>query len=142
MANFVTRNNHKRFRFEEDWHKLANFQAVKPLTVEQEIQRFTSSGKDLLRLRGLGVYDFEEAQPLDDDLEDVTRDPDFDLIDAAVIARDLALKNQSAVADGTATQSKGAQSADSSQMELVDSEQTNGARGKTAPASEEAKPLA
>lgn len=142
MTKYVTRNNHKRFCFEEDWHKLANFQAVRPLTVEQEITRFTSAGKNLLKLRGLGVYDFEEAQPLDDTLEDVTRDPDFDLIDAAVVARDLVLKNQSALTDGTATQSQGEQSADSLKKESADSEQGNGARGESAPVSEEAKPLA
>lgn len=108
MSRFFTRETRKSLQVEEDYsHKLKNFQLVRPLSVEQQIERFTASGQDLLRAAGLGVYDFNEAQPLDDELDDPTREPDYDLIDAAVANRDAKLRIQAAFAAGTEAQSMG-----------------------------------
>lgn len=93
---FLTRETWKPVTFDEKWKKLPNFQLVRPLTIEQEIERFTTAGRKLDELRGLGVYDFDESQPIDDTLEDPTREEDFDMIDAAVAQRDALLRMQSA----------------------------------------------
>lgn len=110
MNQFFSRVTFKPVKIEENWKVLKNFQTVRPLTVEQQIQRFTTAGKELDKLRGLGVYDFNENQPLDDEIDDITREPDFDAIDAAVAMRDAQLRMQSQAADkaaGTETQSPG-----------------------------------
>lgn len=99
MQKFVTCFNHKPFKIEEDYsHKLKNFQLVRPLSLEQQVGRFLAAGEDLKKMMGLGVYDFNEAQPLDDELDDPTRDPDFDLIDAAVQNRDAVLRLRESMA--------------------------------------------
>lgn len=110
---FITRVNVPFINVKEDYSKkLPNFQLIRPLSVEQQIERFTSAGKNLMDLQGLGVFDFDVTQPLDDTLEDPTRDPDYDMIDAATTMRDMQLKyqGQSAKADGTETQSEGSSS--------------------------------
>lgn len=104
---YFTRDTVKSVKIPEDWRKLKNFQVVPPLTLEQQVKRFEVAGRKLEELAGLGVYDFAANQPLDDELEDITRDPDFDQIDAAVAARDAFLRAQSASADGTAAESPG-----------------------------------
>lgn len=91
---FYTRNNVKRVKVEQVFKKLPNFQLVRPLSVEQQVERFLAAGRQLDKVRGLGVYDFEAAAPIDDTLDDPTRDPDYDLIDAATTMRDLQLKQQ------------------------------------------------
>lgn len=116
MKKYFTRDNVVSPSIPEDWHKLKNFQTVRPLTLQQQIERFQAAGRKLNELQGLGVYDFNENQPLDDELEDPTRDPDFDAIDAAVALRDIALRNQSAEADGTATQSPGGENSSNTQV--------------------------
>lgn len=109
MSKYFTRDTVEGITIPENWKKLKNFQTVRPLTLEQQIERFQAAGRKLNELAGLGVYDFNENQPLDDELEDPTRDPDYDIIDAAVAARDLQLKAeiQSSQEDGTDTQSQG-----------------------------------
>lgn len=99
MQKFVTSFNHQSFRIDEDYsHKLKNFQLVRPLSLEQQVGRFLAAGEDLKKMMGLGVYDFNEAQPLDDELDDPTRDPDYDLIDAAVQNRDAVLRLRESMA--------------------------------------------
>lgn len=115
---YFNRDTVKYVKFDENWHKLKNFQTVRPLTVQQQIERFTSAGKELDKLRGLGVYDFNDNQPLDDELEDVTRDPDFDMIDAAVALRDLQLKRQASQEAGTVAQSVGNETQDKNQGDV------------------------
>lgn len=96
MGKYFTRDTVESITIPENWKKLKNFQTVRPLTLEQQIERFQAAGRKLNEIAGLGVYDFNENQPLDDELEDPTRDPDYDMIDAAVAARDLELKRQAA----------------------------------------------
>lgn len=108
---YHTVNDFKELKIEEHYEKkLPNFQLVRPLTVQQQIERFTAAGRQMEKYAGLGVYDFDAAKPIDLSLDDPTRDPDFDLIDAAVAQRDLALKMQAANAAGTETQSVGSES--------------------------------
>lgn len=105
---FFDRTNVKAVVVSEDYSKkLKNFQLVPPLSIEQQIDRFTTAGLQMEKMAGLGVYDFNDSQPIDDCLEDPTRDPDYDLIDAAVTMRDLALKSQAAQAAGTQADSEG-----------------------------------
>lgn len=94
MTKIFSKFNLKRLEIPENWCKLPNFQLVRPLSLEQQIERFQAAGRKLEQLAGLGVYDFDSAQPIDDVLEDPTRDPDYDIIDAATTMRDLALKQQ------------------------------------------------
>lgn len=105
---FFDRTNVKSIVVSEDYSKkLKNFQLVPPLSIEQQIDRFTTAGLEMQKLAGLGVFDFNESQPIDDCLEDPTREPDYDLIDAAVTMRNLALKQQAAKAAGTLAESEG-----------------------------------
>lgn len=93
MGKYFTRDTFKPVVVIEDYSKkLPNFQLVRPLGLEQQIERFVSAGRRLEQLEGLGVFDFGVNQPIDELAEDPTRDPDFDLIDAAVAQRDLLLK--------------------------------------------------
>lgn len=123
---FFTRNNVPFITVQENYeHKLPNFQLIKPLSVEQQIERFTSAGHKLTEMAGLGVFDFDVTAPLDDTLEDPTRDPDYDMIDAVTTMRDMQLKaqSQSAKADGTETQSEGSDSKSESKDDISDSRQ-------------------
>lgn len=96
MGKYYTRDTFKPVVVTEDYSKkLPNFQLVRPLGLEQQIERFVSAGRRVEQLEGLGVYDFGVNQPIDELAEDPTRDPDFDLIDAAVAQRDLILKLRS-----------------------------------------------
>lgn len=107
MAKYFTRDSVKYTKENFVWKKLANFQLVKPLTVEQQIERFTTAGRDMQKLAGLGVFDFDVNQPIDDLVDDVTQNDDFDMIDAAVASRDARLRLQAALAAGTDTKSQG-----------------------------------
>ena len=73
-----------------DSKKVEDFQLIRPLSVAQQVERFLKSGKTLDYVRNLGVYDFDGE--IDESLEDLTRDDDFDLVDAAVAQRDALLR--------------------------------------------------
>ena len=73
-----------------DAKKVADFQLIRPLSVAQQVERFLKSGKTLDYVRNLGVYDFDGE--IDESLEDLTRDEDFDIVDAAVAQRDALLR--------------------------------------------------
>lgn len=73
-----------------DAKKVADFQLIRPLSVAQQVERFLKSGKTLDYVRNLGVYDFDGE--IDESLEDLTRDDDFDIVDAAVAQRDALLR--------------------------------------------------
>ena len=73
-----------------DSKKVEDFQLIRPLSVAQQVDRFLKSGKTLDYVRNLGVYDFDGE--IDESLEDLTRDDDFDLVDAAVAQRDALLR--------------------------------------------------
>lgn len=47
MAKYFTRDSVKYTKENFEWKKLPNFQLVKPLTVEQQIERFTTAGRDM-----------------------------------------------------------------------------------------------
>lgn len=100
MAKYFTRDSVKYTKENFEWKKLPNFQLVKPLTVEQQIERFTTAGRDMQKLAGLGVFDFDVNQPIDDLVDDVTQNDDFDMIDAAVANRDARLRLQAQLASG------------------------------------------
>ena len=73
-----------------DSKKVSDFQLIRPLSVAQQVDRFLKSGKTLDYVRNLGVYDFDGE--IDESLEDLTRDDDFDIVDAAVAQRDALLR--------------------------------------------------
>ena len=73
-----------------DSKKVEDFQLIRPLSVAQQVERFLKSGKTLDYVRNLGVYDFDGE--IDESLEDLTRDEDFDIVDAAVAQRDALLR--------------------------------------------------
>lgn len=73
-----------------DAKKVEDFQLIRPLSVAQQVERFLKSGKTLDYVRNLGVYDFDGE--IDESLEDLTRDEDFDIVDAAVAQRDALLR--------------------------------------------------
>lgn len=73
-----------------DSKKVEDFQLIRPLSVAQQVDRFLKSGKTLDYVRNLGVYDFDGE--IDESLEDLTRDEDFDIVDAAVAQRDALLR--------------------------------------------------
>ncbi len=98
MSKYATRDTVKYLKENFKWKKLPNFQLVKPLTVEQQIERFTTAGRDMQKLAGLGVFDFDVNTPIDDMIDDVTQNDDFDLIDAAVANRDARLRLQAQLA--------------------------------------------
>ena len=73
-----------------DAKKVDDFQLIRPLSVAQQVDRFLKSGKTLDYVRNLGVYDFDGE--IDESLEDLTRDEDYDIVDAAVAQRDALLR--------------------------------------------------
>ena len=73
-----------------DAKKVEDFQLIRPLSVAQQVERFLKSGKTLDYVRNLGVYDFDGE--IDESLEDLTREEDFDIVDAAVAQRDALLR--------------------------------------------------
>ena len=73
-----------------DAKKVEDFQLIRPLSVAQQVDRFLKSGKTLDYVRNLGVYDFDGE--IDESLEDLTREEDFDIVDAAVAQRDALLR--------------------------------------------------
>ena len=79
-----------------DAKKVDDFQLIRPLSVAQQVDRFLKSGKTLDYVRNLGVYDFDGE--IDESLEDLTRDEDFDIVDAAVAQRDALLRMSQNVA--------------------------------------------
>lgn len=85
-----------------DSKKVEDFQLIRPLSVAQQVERFLKSGKTLDYVRNLGVYDFNGE--IDESLEDLTRDDDFDLVDAAVAQRDALLRMSQNVAKQMETQ--------------------------------------
>lgn len=100
MGKYATRDSVKYAKENFEWKKLPNFQLVKPLTVEQQIERFTTAGRDMQKMSGLGVFDFDVNQPIDDLVDDITQNDDFDMIDAAVANRDARLRLQAQLASG------------------------------------------
>lgn len=73
-----------------DAEKVDDFQLIRPLSVAQQVDRFLKAGKTLDYVRNLGVYDFDGE--IDESLEDLTRDEDYDIVDAAVAQRDALLR--------------------------------------------------
>ena len=73
-----------------DTKKVSDFQLVRPLSVAQQVDRFLKAGKTLDYVRNLGIYDFDGE--IDESLEDLTRDEDYDIVDAAVAQRDALLR--------------------------------------------------
>ena len=73
-----------------DSKKVSDFQLVRPLSVAQQVDRFLKAGKTLDYVRNLGIYDFDGE--IDESLEDLTRDEDYDIVDAAVAQRDALLR--------------------------------------------------
>lgn len=73
-----------------DAKKVDDFQLIRPLSVAQQVDRFLKAGKTLDYVRNLGVYDFDGE--IDESLEDLTRDEDYDIVDAAVAQRDALLR--------------------------------------------------
>lgn len=106
MIKYATRNDVEFVKGETGFKKLPNFQVVRPLSLQQQIERFQAAGRNIEKLDGLGVYDFGDNVPIDEFADDPTRDPDFDMIDAAVAQRDLALKLQSESADDVDNEQK------------------------------------
>ena len=99
MVKYATRNDVEFVKGETGFKKLPNFQVVRPLSLEQQIERFQAAGRNIEKMDGLGVYDFGDNVPIDEFADDPTRDPDFDIIDAAVAQRDLVLKLQASEHD-------------------------------------------
>ena len=85
-----------------DSKKVEDFQLIRPLSVAQQVDRFLKSGKTLDYVRNLGVYDFDGE--IDESLEDLTREEDFDIVDAAVAQRDALLRMSQNVAKQKETQ--------------------------------------
>ena len=73
-----------------DAKKVDDFQLIRPLSVAQQVDRFLKAGKTLDYVRNLGVYDFDGE--IDESFEDLTRDEDFDIVDAVVAQRDALLR--------------------------------------------------
>lgn len=95
MAKFKTAFNfHKVLPLPEGFDDpTPNLQLVRPLSVEQQVEQFLQAGERLEQYRNLG-FDFGPDDDIDEDLDDPTREPDFDLIDAAVAERDFMLAHQ------------------------------------------------
>lgn len=85
-----------------DAKKVSDFQLVRPLSVAQQVDRFLKAGKSLDFVRNLGIYDFDGE--IDETLEDLTRDEDYDIVDAAVAQRDALLRMSQNVAKQEETQ--------------------------------------
>ena len=99
MSKYATKDTWKECTIALDFSKkVSNFQLIRPLTIQQEVERFQAAGRNVKKQMGLGVYDFDDAREIDYSLEDPTRDPDYDLIDAATQNRDAILAIQAACA--------------------------------------------
>lgn len=109
-----------------DTKKVPDFQLIRPLSVAQQVERFLKSGKTLDYVRNLGVYDFDGE--IDESLEDLTRDEDFDIVDAAVAQRDALLRMSQNVDKQIETQQK---------AELAPTEQSTDVKGESSDAPQE-----
>lgn len=109
-----------------DTKKVEDFQLIRPLSVAQQVERFLKSGKTLDYVRNLGVYDFDGE--IDESFEDLTRDEDFDIVDAAVAQRDALLRMSQNVDKQIETQQD---------AELASTEQSTDVKGESSDAPQE-----